>query len=97
MANDEARLDVMSHLAESLFYFFLEEGMSEDERERTLTDSQMIAFHIINSMGLEVTSANGKQIVCSLDLKEPFAFLNEALSISGNEALDRGASGGDYR
>ena len=97
MANDEARLDVMSHLAESLFYFFLDEEMNDDEREQTLTQSQMMAFHILNSMGLEVTGANGKQLVGSLDLKEPFDFLNKALSFSGDEAQDRGARGGDYR
>lgn len=97
MANDEARLDVISHLAESLFYFFLDEDMTQDEREQTLTQAQMMSFHIINSMGLEVTGANGKQLICSLELAEPFDFLNKALNISGDEALDRGARGGDYR
>lgn len=61
ISNDEARLEVLWHLAEGLWYFFRDENGSDEEQAESLTMAQGIVLRLSQSMNLEVEQVLGER------------------------------------
>ena len=69
MSNDEARLEVLWHLAEGIMFFLHDEDEDDETTEETLQIAQMMAMRIAESMNLTVEhTGEERNFIASIDL-----------------------------
>lgn len=69
--NDEARLNLVEHIAGVLLYFYIDDNMNEDEIEEASNDCGDIASIVIQSMNLDIHDVESENsFKTSVNLKD---------------------------
>lgn len=80
-SNEEIRLGLIEHIGEVLNFFYIEDGMSDDEIEDTSLQSVTLAGFIVDSFGAEIGEISSeKKFTLNLNLKDVEAFIQAILN-----------------
>lgn len=80
-SKEEIRLGLVEHIGEVLNFFYIEDGMTDDEIEDTSLQSATLAGFIVDSLGAEIQEISSeKQFVLKLNLKDVEAFIQAILN-----------------
>ena len=78
----EDYVDVLSHLAECIYFFFYdgEHDPKSPEAVDLMSDCQTMALLIGKSMSLSVSAVENDEITIKVKLSNPFEFLDQQLN-----------------
>lgn len=80
-SKEEVQLGLVEHIAEVLNFFYIDEGMTDDEIEDASLQSATLAGFIVDSLGAEIQEIfSEKQFVLKLNLKDVEAFIQAILN-----------------
>jgi hypothetical protein len=69
--NDEARLNLVEHIAGVLLYFYIDDNMNEEEIEEASNDCGDIASIVVQSMNLDIHDVESENsFKTSVNLKD---------------------------
>lgn len=69
--NDEARLNLVEHIAGVLLYFYIDDNMNEEEIEEASNDCGDIASIVVQSMNLDIYDVESENsFKTSVNLKD---------------------------
>lgn len=69
--NDEARLNLVEHIAGVLLYFYVDDNMNEEEIEEASNDCGDIASIVVQSMNLDIHDVESENsFKTSVNLKD---------------------------
>ena len=80
-SKEEIKLKLIEHIGELLNFFYIEDGMSEDEIEDTSIQSATLAGIIVDSLGAEIEEIfSENEFALRLKLKDVESFIQAILS-----------------
>jgi len=75
---DEARLNLVEHIAGVLLYFYIDDDMSEDEIEEASNNCGDIASILVQSLNLDIHEVESENLFkTSINLKDFEKFITE--------------------
>jgi hypothetical protein len=80
-SKEEIKLKLIEHIGELLNFFYIEDGMSEDEIEDTSIQSATLAGIIVDSLGAEIKEIfSENEFALRLKLNDVESFIQAILS-----------------
>lgn len=80
-SKEEIKLKLIEHIGELLNFFYIEDGMTEDEIEDTSIQSATLASIIVDSFGAEIEEIfSGNEFTLRLKLNDVESFIQAILN-----------------